>query len=117
MVSNVAGTVTSYALAALEPRGQLFVAPGHATYVGEIIGECSKEDRDLDVNPSKAKKLTNIRAAGKDDAIVLSPPRSFSLEDALVYLAPDELLEITPSALRLRKRILDPSERERRSKA
>lgn len=82
-----------------------------------LVGECSKDDRDLEVNPIRAKKLTNIRAAGHDEAIRLSPPKIMPLEEALVYLAPDELLEVTPSKLRLRKRILDPTEREKRNKA
>ena len=84
LVSNCAGNVTSYALRDLEPRGVLFVTPGEATYCGHVIGECSKDDRDLDVNPVKAKKLTNVRASGMDDAIRLSPPRVLSLEDAIV---------------------------------
>ena len=84
LVSNTAGNITSYALRDLEPRGQLFVGPGEATYCGHVIGECSKDDRDLDVNPVKAKKLTNVRASGMDEAIRLSPPRIFSLEDAIV---------------------------------
>jgi GTP-binding protein len=117
LVSAAQGTATAYALRDLEPRGVLFVGPGTDTYVGHIIGECSKDDRDLDVNPVKAKKLTNIRAAGMDEAIRLTPPRQFSLEDALCYCAPDELVEITPSAIRLRKRILDPDERGRRNRS
>ena len=84
LVSNCAGNVTSYALRDLEPRGVLFVSPGEATYCGHVIGECSKDDRDLDVNPVKAKKLTNVRASGMDEAIRLSPPRVLSLEDAIV---------------------------------
>ena len=71
----------------------------------------------MDVNPVKAKKLTNIRAAGMDEAIRLTPPRQFSLEDALCYCAPDELVEITPSAIRLRKRTLDPDERARKNRS
>jgi GTP-binding protein len=107
------GNVTAYALRDLEPRGVLFVSPGDATYQGHVIGESSKDDRDLDVNPVKAKKLTNVRAVGKDDAISLSPPRAFSLEDAIVYCAPDELVEITPTVIRLRKKTLDASQREK----
>ena len=113
MVSTSDGNVTSYALRDLEPRGVLFVTPGEATYVGHVIGECSKDDRDMDVNPVKAKKLTNVRAVGKEDAISLSPPRLFSLEDAIVYCAPDELVEVTPSAIRMRKRTLDADARAR----
>jgi len=117
LVSASDGNVTAYALRDLEPRGSLFVSPGTPTYVGHIIGECSKDDRDMDVNPVKAKKLTNIRAAGMDEAIRLTPPRQFSLEDALCYCAPDELVEITPSAIRLRKRTLDPDERARKNRS
>ncbi len=113
MCSVCDGNVTSYALRDLEPRGVLFVSPGEATYTGHVIGECSKDDRDMDVNPVKAKKLTNVRAVGKDDAISLSPPRAFSLEDAIVYCAPDELVEVTPTVIRLRKRTLDPDARGR----
>jgi len=116
MVSAAQGSITAYALRDLEPRGTLFVGPGTETYVGHVIGECSKMDKDMDVNPVKAKKLTNIRAAGVDEAIRLTPPRVFSLEDALCYCAPDELVEITPSAVRIRKRILDPDERGRRNR-
>jgi GTP-binding protein len=116
LVSNTSGQITAYALSSLEARGSLFVGPGQQTFTGHIIGECSKEDRDLDVNPVRAKKLTNVRAAGHDEAIRLTPPRSFSLEEAIVYVAPDELVEVTPTALRLRKRVLDPGQRERASK-
>jgi len=118
MVSNAPGQITAYALDALQARGQLFAAPGQQTYVGHIIGECSRDSMyDMDVNPVKAKKLTNIRAAGKDDAVSLAPPRVFSLEEAIVYVAPDELVEVTPTAVRLRKRVLDPNEREKASRA
>jgi len=117
MVSATDGTITAYALRDLEPRGSLFVTPGTHTYTGHIIGECSKDDRDMDINPVKAKKLTNIRAAGMDEAIRLTPPRQFSLEDALCYCAPDELVEITPTAIRMRKRVLDPDERARRARS
>jgi GTP-binding protein len=113
MCANCAGQITAYALDGLQVRGQLFVAPGDATYMGMIVGECSKEDRDMDVNPVRAKKLTNIRSAGNDEQVRLSPPRLFSLEEAIVYVAPDELVEVTPTKLRLRKRVLDIDERAR----
>ena len=118
VVSNCAGQVTAYALDALQARGTLFVRPGDATYGGHVIGEASRDSLyDMEVNPVKAKKLTNIRAAGKDDAVNLAPPRAFSLEDAIVYVAPDELVEVTPTFIRLRKRLLDGSERERASRS
>jgi GTP-binding protein len=113
MCSNTTGSITAYALDSLQVRGQLFVAPGTDTYMGHIIGECSKDDRDMDVNPVKAKKLTNIRSAGNDEQVRLSPPRLFSLEEAIVYVAPDELVEVTPTKIRLRKRVLDIDERSR----
>ncbi len=117
MVSNTGGSITAYALDSLQARGQLFVAPGEQTYMGHIIGECSKEDKDMDVNPVRAKKLTNVRATGHDEAIRLSPPRHFSLEEAIVYVAPDELVEVTPSKIRLRKRVLNTDDRDKFSKA
>ena len=113
MCANCSGVITSYALDSLQVRGQLFVAPGDATYMGMIIGECSKDDKDMDVNPVRAKKLTNIRSAGNDEQVRLSPPRLFSLEEAIVFVAPDELVEVTPTKLRLRKRVLDIDNRAR----
>ena len=89
--------------------------PGEKVYVGMILGEHSR-DNDLDVNPIKEKKLTNIRAAGKDDAMLLIPPRRMSLEQAIAYIEDDELVEVTPSAIRLRKRYLDPHERKRHAR-
>lgn len=118
MVSMVAGPITAYALDALQARGFFFVSPSQQTYNGHIIGECSRDSLyDMDVNVVKGKKLTNIRAAGSDDAIRLPPPKIFSLEEAIVYVAPDELVEVTPGTLRLRKRILDPAEREKQSRS
>jgi GTP-binding protein len=112
LISNVDGETTQYALFSLQERGALFVDVGAKVYVGMIIGENSR-DEDLDVNPVKEKKLTNIRAAGKDDALLLIPPRRLSLEQAIAYIEDDELVEVTPSAVRLRKRHLDPHERKR----
>ncbi len=112
LISNVDGETTQYALFALQERGTLFVDPGAKVYEGLIIGENSRGD-DLEVNPVKEKKLTNIRAAGKDDALLLTPPRRMSLEQAIAYIEDDELVEVTPSAVRLRKRHLDPHERKR----
>ncbi len=115
LISNVDGETTQYALFALQERGTLFVDPGAKVYVGLIIGENSRGD-DLEVNPVKEKKLTNIRAAGKDDALLLIPPRKLSLEQAIAYIEDDELVEVTPSVVRLRKRHLDPNERKRASR-
>jgi GTP-binding protein len=112
LISNVDGETTHYALFYLQERGALFVDPGAKVYVGMIIGENSRED-DLEVNPVKEKKLTNIRAAGKDDALLLIPPRKMSLEQAIAYVEDDELVEVTPSAVRLRKRYLDPHDRKK----
>jgi GTP-binding protein len=112
LISNVDGETTQYALFSLQERGALFVEPGARVYVGMIIGENSR-DEDLEVNPVKEKKLTNIRAAGKDDALLLTPPRRLSLEQAIAWIEDDELVEVTPSAIRLRKRHLDPHERKR----
>jgi GTP-binding protein len=115
LVSLEQGQAVAYALWNLEDRGVLFVAPGEKVYGGMIIGEHSRAN-DLEVNPLKAKQLTNIRAAGRDDNVLLSPPRRLTLEQALAYVADDELVEITPAAIRLRKRQLDPNERRKDAK-
>ncbi len=115
LISNGQGNAVAYALWNLEDRGQMFIGPGTAIYDGMIIGEHSRGN-DLEVNPLKAKQLTNIRAAGKDDAVRLSPPRRMSLEQALAYIDDDELVEVTPQAIRLRKRLLDPHMRKRAAK-
>ncbi len=112
LVSSAQGRAVAYALWNLEERGTLFIEPGMPVYGGMIIGEHARP-QDLDVNPLKSKQLTNIRAAGKDDAVRLSPPRRMSLEIALAYLADDELLEVTPVSIRLRKRLLHPHSRRR----
>jgi GTP-binding protein len=112
LISNSDGEAIQYALFYLQERGTLFVDPGVKVYVGMILGEHSR-DNDLEVNPIKEKKLTNIRAAGKDEALLLIPPRKMSLEQAIAYIEDDELVEVTPSAIRLRKRYLDPNERKR----
>ena len=116
LVSMEDGEAVAYALWNLEDRGRLFSIPGEPVYVGLIIGENSR-DNDLEVNPIKGKKLTNIRAAGKDDAVILTPPIRMSLEQAIAYLADDELVEVTPKAVRLRKRWLDPHERKRHARS
>jgi GTP-binding protein len=115
LISSENGNAVQYALWYLQERGTLFVNPGEAVYVGMILGEHSRES-DLDINPIKEKKLTNIRAAGKDEAMLLIPPRRMSLEQAIAYIEDDELVEVTPSAVRLRKRYLDPNERKRHEK-
>jgi GTP-binding protein len=112
LISNSDGEAVQYALFALQDRGALFVSPGEKVYLGMILGEHSR-DNDLDVNPIKEKKLTNIRAAGKDEALLLIPPRKMSLEQAIAYIEDDELVEVTPGAVRLRKRHLDPHDRKR----
>jgi GTP-binding protein len=115
LISNSDGEAVQYSLWYLQERGTLFVDPGMKIYVGMILGEHSR-DSDLDVNAIKEKKLTNIRAAGKDEAMLLIPPRRMSLEQAIAYIEDDELVEVTPGAVRLRKRFLDPNERKRNEK-
>jgi GTP-binding protein len=116
LISNGAGEANAYALGPLEERGVLMVAPGEVLYEGMIIGENAKDD-DLEVNPMKAKQLTNFRASGgKDDAIRLTPPRRLTLEQAIAYIDEDELVEVTPKSIRLRKVHLDPHERKRASR-
>lgn len=112
MVSMARGTAMAYALAMVEERGKLFIGPQEEVYEGQIVGENSRE-QDMPVNPTKAKALTNHRAAGKDGVSQLIPPIKFSLERAIEYIGSDEFVEVTPSHLRLRKRILDPNERKR----
>ena len=115
LISNSDGEAIQYALFYLQERGTLFVDPGVKVYVGMILGEHSR-DNDLEVNPIKEKKLTNIRAAGKDEALLLIPPRRMSLEQAISYIEDDELVEVTPGAIRLRKRYLDPHERKKHAR-
>ena len=116
LVSMDTGPATAYSLLALEERGTLFVNPAEEVYTGMIVGENSRAD-DLPVNPVKAKKLDNIRSATKENTAKLAPALKFSLERAIEYIDPDELVEATPNFLRLRKRILDPNERKRANKA
>ena len=116
LISNGGGTAVAYALGSLEERGVLMVSPGEPVYEGMIVGENAKPE-DLEVNPLRAKQLTNFRAsAGKDDAIRLTPPRKLTLEQAIAYIDDDELVEVTPQSIRLRKRFLDPHERKRASR-
>ena len=112
LVAFETGDTTAYGLGGVQDRGQLFVGPGIAVYAGMIVGACNRNE-DMSVNVCKKKQLTNMRASGSDEAIRLTPPRIFSLEQCLEYLADDELLEVTPKNLRMRKRILDHSQRMR----
>jgi GTP-binding protein len=116
LISNGAGEAVAYALGPLEERGILFVSPGEALYEGMIIGENAKPD-DLEVNPMKSKQLTNFRSTGKDDAIRLTPPKRATLEQAIAYIDDDEMVEVTPKNIRLRKRLLDPNERKKASRS
>jgi GTP-binding protein len=116
LISMVPGEAVPYALNALEERGELFIGGGAKIYEGMIIGENAKPD-DLEVNPMKSKQLTNFRSTGKDDAIRLTPPRRMSLEQAIAYIDDDEMVEVTPQSIRLRKAILDPHERKRAKRA
>jgi len=116
LISMEKGAAVAYALNALEERGVLFISPGDLLYEGMIIGENAKV-HDLEVNPLKSKQLTNFRASGpKDEGIRLTPPRRMSLEQAIAYIQDDELVEVTPKVVRLRKRFLDPHERKRASR-
>ena len=112
LISTSQGAAVPYALWNLEDRGPLFVPPGTAVYQGMIIGEHSR-GMDIEVNPLRAKQLTNIRAAGKDEAVRLTPPLRQSLEQAIAYIENDELVEVTPRSIRLRKRLLDPHARRK----
>ncbi|MCC5974558.1 MAG: translational GTPase TypA [Rubellimicrobium sp.] len=116
LISMENGQAVAYALWNLEERGKMFIIPQDPVYEGMIIGEHSR-DNDLDVNPLKGKKLTNVRASGTDEAVRLTPPVQMSLEQAIAYIDDDELVEVTPNAIRLRKRFLDPHERKRQSRA
>ena len=116
LISMEQGQAVAYALNALEERGVLFISPGEMLYEGMVIGENAKP-QDLEVNPLKSKQLTNFRASGpKDEGIRLTPPRRMSLEQAIAYIQDDELVEVTPKVIRIRKRYLDPHERKRASR-
>ncbi len=116
LISNDKGEAVAYALWNLEDRGPMMIEPGWKVYRGMIVGEHSREN-DLEVNVMKGKKLTNIRAAGKDEAVRLTPPIRMTLEKALAWIADDELVEVTPRAIRLRKALLDPNARKRAERA
>ena len=115
LISMENGEATPFSLGNIQERGVLFIPPQTKVYVGMIIGEHSREN-DLDVNPIKAKHLTNMRASGSDDAIKLTPPRDLNLERALEWIEEDEILEVTPKNIRIRKKVLDPTQRKRKSK-
>ena len=116
LISMEAGQSVAYALWNLEERGRMFIGAQEDVYQGMIIGEHSREN-DLEVNPLKGKKLTNVRASGTDEAVRLTTPVTMSLEQAIAYIDDDELVEVTPNAIRLRKRALDPHERKRQARA
>jgi GTP-binding protein len=113
LVADRKGTSTPFALFHLQPRGVLFIPEGTQVYEGMVVGENSREV-DLDVNVTKEKKLTNIRAAGSDEAIRLIPHRTLSLENAIEFIKEDELIEVAPESLRLRKKVLEASKRPKR---
>jgi len=115
LISSEPGAAVAYSLFSLQERGRMFVSHGEAVYEGMIIGIHSREN-DLVVNPIKTKKLTNIRAAGKDDALILTPPIDLTLEYAVEFIADDELVEVTPKSIRIRKRLLQEHERKRASR-
>ena len=116
LISMEKGQSVAYALWNLEDRGRMFIGAQVEVYQGMIIGEHSREN-DLEVNPLKGKKLTNVRASGTDEAVRLTTPITKSLEEAIAYIDNDELVEVTPNAIRLRKRYLDPHERKRMARA
>lgn len=106
------GITTPYALKEIEKFGQLFIKPGQKVYNGLVIGQTNKE-QDVEVNPARQKKVTNVRTHAHDEKIVLIPHKSFTIEDAICYVRDDELLEITPKEIRIRKKELDKSGRDR----
>jgi GTP-binding protein len=112
LISTESGDAVAYALWNLEDRGAMMIDPGTRVYAGMIVGEHTR-DNDLEVNVLKGKKLTNIRTTSKDEAVRLTPPLRITLERALAYIADDELVEVTPKSIRLRKRHLDPNERKK----
>ncbi|MFZ5677296.1 MAG: translational GTPase TypA [Pseudomonadota bacterium] len=116
LISNGDGEAVAYAIFNLQDRGPMFIDPGTKVYAGMIIGEHTRGN-DLELNVLKGKKLSNVRAAGKDDALLLTPPIRMTLEKALAYVGEDELVEVTPESIRLRKTLLDPHERKRASRA
>jgi GTP-binding protein len=116
LYSTETGTAVAYAIFNLQDRGVMFIGHQTPVYEGMIVGEHNREN-DLGLNVLKGKKLTNVRAAGADEAVVLVPPRRMTLEEMMSYINDDELVEVTPKSLRLRKRLLDPNDRKRAEKA
>ena len=116
LLSNGEGEAVAYAIFNLQDRGPMFIDPGTRVYDGMIVGEHTRGN-DLEINVLKGKQLTNVRASGKDEAMLLTPPIRITLEKALAYIDEDELVEVTPKSIRLRKAILDPHERKRASRA
>ena len=116
LIANEAGEAVAYAMWKLEDRGPMMIEPGAKVYRGMIVGEHTR-DNDLEINVLKGKQLTNIRAAGKDEAVRLTPPIKMTLEKALAWIDDDELVEVTPKSIRLRKTMLDPHERKRADRA
>jgi GTP-binding protein len=115
LLSTDSGEAVAYALWNLEDRGPMMIEPGWKVYQGMIVGEHTREN-DLEVNVLKGKKLTNIRTTSKDEAVRLTPPIKMTLEKAIAWIADDELVEVTPKSIRLRKTILDPNDRKRSEK-
>jgi GTP-binding protein len=115
LIATDPGTATPYALQAGEARGELFIGPGTEVYMGMIVGQNNRQE-DLDMNVCRAKQLTNMRSKSSDGAVQLTPYRDLSLEQSIDFLADDELLEVTPKSLRLRKRHIDPNQRRRAAK-
>jgi GTP-binding protein len=113
LVADRAGSTTAFALWNLQERGELFVGPGEEVYEGMLVGENAR-DADMDVNVTKEKKQTNMRASSADEAIRLIPHRQLSLEQAIEFISDDELVEVTPKSIRLRKKILDTKKRPKR---
>jgi GTP-binding protein len=116
LIANETGKALGYALFNLQERGRLFIGHGEEVYEGQVIGIHSR-DNDLTVNALKGKKLTNVRASGSDEAIILTPPIRFTLEQALEFIDDDELVEVTPKAVRIRKKHLTENERKRAGRA
>jgi len=116
MVADREGSVVAFALGNLQERAQMFVAPGDVVYEGMLAGENARPG-DLDVNVTKEKKLTNMRASGSDDNVLLEPPRQITLEYAMEYIEEDELIEVTPQSIRLRKRVLQANDRKKAARA
>ena len=115
LIALETGTAIAYSINKLQDRGKFFIFPGEEVYAGQVIGENTRYD-DLTVNVAITKKLTNMRASGSDDKAILSPPIRFSLEEAMEYIASDEFIEITPKSMRLRKILLDETDRKRAKK-